>query len=209
MRIAICLRGRSFYHNQFYHTDFTESCDNINAMIIEPLRKHGHIVDIFCCTYVSHKLEHVINFYKPVLTLAINESEFAGLRPCACKYIFCLEGSRIIREHEAKNNFIYDFIINMRFDITFSYSITQHNYDITKMNVMFKHTSGNCDDNYWIIGRCQLENFENAIQKLLADNKSIIHEFNHHIDPSNVLYMYDTDCNEYRYYTINRQTFYT
>ena len=208
MRIALLLRGRHYLNNQWYYTDFSESCENINSMIIQPLRDQGHTVDIFCCTYTSHKLEQLIDFYKPVMTLSVNESEFNGLRSCACKYIWCLEGSRLIREYEEKNKFTYDYIINMRFDIIFSVTIINQSYDITKMNIMFKHTSGNCDDNYWIIGRTQLGNFENAINQLLSNEKSIIHEFNHHIDTSNVNYMYETDSNEYRYYTFNRKTFY-
>jgi len=80
----------------------------------------------------------------------------------------------------------------------------QQYYDIKKFNIMFKHTSGNCDDNYWIIGREYFNLFEESLIKMLNKKDAITHELNHYIGESNINYMYETDSNEYRYYSFTR-----
>jgi len=204
MHVAVFLRGRSFYHTNFYHTDFSESCDNINEMILEPLRKDGHTVDIFCCTYISHKIEHVINFYKPVKTIAVNDEDLASINSWNRQMIFSIEGLRLLKAYESTNNIRYDYCINLRFDILFKTPISEQNIDIKKFNIMFKHTSGNCDDNYWIIGREYFNLFEESLIKMLNKKDAITHELNHYIGESNINYMYETDSNEYRYYSFTR-----
>jgi hypothetical protein len=204
MHVAVFLRGRSFYHTNIYHTDFSESCDNINEMILEPLRKDGHIVDIFCCTYISHKIEHVINFYKPVKTIAVNDEDLASINSWNRQMIFSIEGLRLLKAYESTNNIRYDYCINLRFDILFKTPISEQNIDIKKFNIMFKHTSGNCDDNYWIIGREYFNLFEESLIKMLNKKDAITHELNHYIKESNINYMYETDSNEYRYYSFTR-----
>jgi hypothetical protein len=204
MHIAVLLRGRSFYHTNFYHTDFSESCDNINEMILEPLRKDGHTVDVFCCTYISHKLEHVINFYKPVKTIAVNDEDLESVNSWNRQMIFSIEGIRLLKAYESTNNIRYDYFINLRFDILFKTPISEQNIDLKKFNIMFKHTSGNCDDNYWIIGREYFNLFEESLIKMLNKKDAITHELNHYIGESNINYMYETDSNEYRYYSFTR-----
>jgi hypothetical protein len=204
MRIAVFLRGRSFYHTEFYHTDFSESCDNINKMILEPLRKYGHIVDIFCCTYVSHKLDDMINFYKPVKTIAVNDEDLGNLNSWNRQKIFSLEGIRLVKTYELTNNIQYDYCINLRFDILFKVPITEQMIDFTKFNIMFKHTSGNSDDNYWIFPRKYFDLFEESIIKLLQNQSTLTHEINNYLGNEKINYMYETDSNEYRYYSFTR-----
>ena len=208
MRFAVYLRGRSFYHTDYYHTDFSESCDNINEMILDPLRKDGHTVDIFCCTYISHKLEFVLNFYKPIKTLVVNDDDLASVNSWNRQKIFSLEGVRLLKAHESANNIQYDYCINLRFDILFKVPITKQAIDLTKFNIMFKHTSGNCDDNYWIFPRKYFDLFEESLIKLLKKESTITHEINHYLGDFTIHYMYETDSNEYRYYSFTRTTNY-
>ena len=208
MRFAVFFRGRSFYHTSLYHTDFTESCDNINEMILEPLRKNGHTVDIFCCTYTSHKLEHLINYYKPIKTIIVNETDLEAINSWNRQKIFSLEGIRLVKAYESTNNIQYDYCINLRFDILFKTPITEQNIDLKKFNIMFKHTSGNCDDNYWIFGRDYFTLFEESLMKLLQNQTTLTHELNQHLGDEHIHYMYETDSNEYRYYSFTRTTNY-
>ena len=139
-----------------------------------------------------------------VKTIAVNDEDLASINSWNRQMIFSIEGLRLLKAYESTNNIRYDYCINLRFDILFKTPISEQNIDIKKFNIMFKHTSGNCDDNYWIIGREYFNLFEESLIKMLNKKDAITHELNHYIGESNINYMYETDSNEYRYYSFTR-----
>ena len=92
---------------------------------------------------------------------------------------------------------LFDLIILTRPDIEMLIGWKDLNLDLSKFNIMFQHTSGNCDDNLWIFKRSFLEIFEKAVDDLIRQSK-ITHEMNHAITAlgGQVHFAYDFVLNE-------------
>jgi len=150
MKFALCLRG--------LNEQFRNSCQNLQAMIIDDLRKNGHTVDIFLNTYKNHLHSDLVDFFKPVDILYNEPRTGSAMWTIVSKQV--AECCKIVQEYEIKNNVKYDYIIITRFDLTFNnkYSLYDINYNNINMECMFV-PDFNSGDNFFLFP----ENFSDKV----------------------------------------------
>ncbi len=196
MKIALCLRG-IHYANDNIITDYRNSNKNYMEQLIEPLKKNND-VDIFLLTYESEIINELLNDYNPKDIIILNSNERFNGSNWHRQLIFHKSSIDLVKGYENNNNFRYDIIINVRFDLFFTLNFQEWNIVYNKINIMFKHPSGNCDDNFFIIPRNYFDLFYDATINLLINNK-ITHEYNHVLNEDNIHYAYNVseeDCNK-------------
>jgi hypothetical protein len=209
MKYALCLRGMHYFKSESYNTNFINFYKNYYDFIINPLINAGYEVHIFGFTYDTKCIELLKSKYN-FKKLIIHPDSLRTLDNSTIRQInFHIESVLTIKEYEIENNIQYDFIINTRFDLIFNVKITEQNLNMFKINIAFKHLSGNCDDNYFIIPRFLLTDFNNACQYLL-DNKKITHALNRCFKDEVISFMYvinnddDKYKTEYKYFKFGR-----
>jgi hypothetical protein len=208
MKIAYCLRGIHYIDSDHYRTDFTYSIDNNNKYIIDEFKKHIFDIDYFISTYDSEKLNSLIDYYKPVevRTRKYSQTDERFHQQC----LHHLNLIEMILNYETTHNIKYDLIVNTRFDLIFFRKLSQMNIDITKINSVFKHTSGSCDDNFILIPRNYLMEFYIAIKHIISNSNSYTHTFAKYLPDDIVHYMYEmkdideVNKTEYQYFGFNR-----
>ena len=58
MRIALVFRGYHYMNiPNFIYSDFEENLENFKQNLFDAYREQGHIIEVFCMTYNSEKLE--------------------------------------------------------------------------------------------------------------------------------------------------------
>ncbi len=201
-RACVCLRGVHYLQISNYKTDFRNSSDKIKECVIDALLDKGYDVDVICLTYESEILDELKNVYKPVHVSTLPSSERVNGSNWHRQCIFHLMSVRAIRECEAQTNAQYDLIVNIRYDLLLNTKITDMNVDFTRMNITYRHASGNCDDNIFIFPRSELDSFEQAFHKLFSEHR-ITHEFNHAYSDSKINYIVDVVDHE-KYWKLNR-----
>jgi hypothetical protein len=106
----------------------------------------------------------------------------------------------MILQNEETEKIRYDMILITRFDYIFFKQFYEMSLDFSKFNIAMKHSSGNCDDNFWLIPRNLLDNFASAIVHLYQTG-GITHAINHLFNPTDIHYMYLIDNNDYDNFT--------
>jgi hypothetical protein len=195
MNIAFCLRGIHYLVppvNQFEPVDYELSYKNNKKFLYDSI--NGNI-DFFISSYHTVKEKDVIEKFKPV-QYVFNDfnKDDDGYKAMLIHTYNCI--IMVINEENEKNK-KYDLIITTRFDHIFFKYFTEMNIDFNKMNIEMKHSSGNCDDTFWVIPRSLLETFHNAIVSLLNLRK-ITHEINKFIPENDINYMYIIDETDYK-----------
>jgi len=185
MKLCLFLRGKHYEHA---NVDYRKSVDNYREFIIQPLLNAGYTVDIFIATYDSDILDLLIGDYFPreYRILDKREQDRGNLNTFSrqCDFHYMLD------EMIKRSGKTYDIIVDTRFDLFFKVKITDMNIRNDQVNIMFRHSSGNCDDNFFIIPGYYSEIFGKAWMRLKSEG-SITHEINHYIDESIVNYMID------------------
>jgi hypothetical protein len=84
-------------------------------------------------------------------------------------------------------NKVFDFFINIRFDLALTPTLLQR-IQSDKINICYKHPSGNCDDNLFLFPRVHFANFKTAIDQLIEKGK-ITHEICRFLPESSIHYL--------------------
>jgi hypothetical protein len=191
MRIAIVIRGIHYVHEANLQTSFEGNRKNFEFTCMNTYRKEGHEIDIFILTYMSKKLENLLETFKPVKTVILPDSEMRLTTRSVwqSQQLWHITATKLIKDYEQENKIQYDLIINTRFDITFPKKFSDMNIDYTKMNILYRYPSGNCDDNLFIFPRSLLDQFT-ASWIYQFENSKITHEFNRYFPKENIHYMY-------------------
>lgn len=204
MRACICLRGLHYSNDEIngnnnnIRMDYRNSLENYKEYIIRPLISLGYTIDILLFTYDSPILESLIHDYKPLHMKILPISERYIDTSWNRQIIFHKYSIEAIKNIQIEKGYKYDYIINTRFDLKFSIKVTDMNVDISKFNIAFRHSSGNCDDNLWIFNSSFLDEMGESMNRLYKSSQ-ITHEINKYI--SNINYMHIGD---YLYWTFLR-----
>jgi hypothetical protein len=195
MKYLLCLRGIHYADDSMLKTNFNDTIENIKFQIINPILNAGNTIDIMCFTYDSENIEDLILLYKPIHCVILDKNiRFEGgnwKRQLHWHTLTCDS----IKKYEENKHFKFDFIINTRFDALFKKEITSMKLDLTKLNITYKHSSGNCDDNFFFFPRSLLDVFENSVKGLSANNE-ITHRINHYVGEESINYLSETNADE-------------
>lgn len=192
MHICLCLRGIHYRNDTKLNVDYRKSFENYKENLIIPLEKKGYKVDIILFTYDSEIKENLINDYNPFYYEILPFNEMFVNTSWNRQIIFHRKTLETIKKIQFENNFSYDYIINTRFDLKFNIEITNMNIDLCKFNIAFKHSSGNCDDNFWIFTNLYLNQLDKALENLYQRN-AITHEINRYFNNDQINYMHQGD----------------
>ena len=188
MKYCICIRGMHYSHKHII-IDYKKSSDNYKSKIFQPLIDDGHEIFIFLLTYESPVLNQLIDEYNPVLTHIIPLSEIDNVDTWTRQKHWHLKSINMIQQYENDNSMQFDYIMNIRFDFLYTNILSNINND--KINIIFKHHSGNCDDNFFFFPKKLLPIFEHAVKEIIK-NGNITHEINHYMnEKNNVNYISD------------------
>jgi hypothetical protein len=150
MRIALAFRGISYVKDYIYNLgdgrctdpytiDFSDCLPNYFKNIINPLKAQGHQVDVIFRTYNSIKLESFIDQLDPV-EIILPEYEALIVPNSMFAYKIDLECAKDVKDYQDKHGFVYDFVIQTRFDAYIYESITNLYLPDNAVSVI---TSGN------------------------------------------------------------------
>ena len=205
MRYAVILRGRHYWGNDRAIPNYKECYKTLFDNIINPLKNSGHIVDIICLTYNSSIIRELVQYYSPSY-IAILSADNDNNDPVESRLrVWHLISVKRIREIEKEKNIAYDIVLSLRYDIFIKKSITDLNINYSKFNVLFPHTSGNCDADFWLFNISWLDDFEQAMTSM-HKNGAILHEINRYMPHNSVHYIVPTmlnleeNKNEYAYF---------
>ena len=187
MKYCICLRGAHYNYNNII-IDYKKSFENYTKILFPPILEQGHEIYIFFLTYHSNVLDQLIQDYAPKAKHILPESEINANIPFNYRQKeWHAKSVDMIHQYESEHSITFDYIINTRFDLEFKPLILS-NIDYEKVNILYKHVQGNCDDNFFLFPRNHLPTFANAIQELFINNK-ITHEISHYIGNDNISYI--------------------
>jgi hypothetical protein len=185
MKVCLFMRGK---HYEYANVDYRKSVDNYREFIIRPLLNAGYTVDIFIATYDSDILDLLLREYSPSERRILDkkEQEYGNINTFQrqCDFHYMLD------EMMKLSGKTYDIVVNMRFDLFFKVKITDMNIRYDQVNIGFKHSSGNCDEAFFILPGYYSGMFSKAWMRLKTEG-SITHQINHYIDESIVNYMID------------------
>ena len=187
MKYCICLRGKHYQEDS--GIDYRVSLDNYRTNLLKPILDQGHEIFIFILTYDSAIINQLIDDYKPVSRCILPVSEINLLDGWERQKEWHSQSIHMIHTYENTHSITFDYILNTRFDLLFFTSILS-NINYNKINIMYKHDSGNCDDNFFFFPRYHLNTFDNAITQLKIQNQ-ITHAICHFMNENdNIHYMY-------------------
>jgi hypothetical protein len=190
MKFCLVLRGKHFEKN---NVDYQKSVSNYKEFILNPLLENGHEVDVFILTYKTEFLSNLIKDYNPKHQIILdNYNELGNFNNALRQTNFFILSSSVLERNI--NN--YDVIINTRFDLFFKVKITEMNIDYSKINIAFKHSSGNCDDNIFIFPISLLGTLNDGFLQI-KNFKKIIHEICHYLPNDKINYMIDLSFGDY------------
>lgn len=187
-RIAVCYRGIHYSTDKII-VDYRDCFQNHIDNLISPLLSHNNHLDIFCLSYESPLKDVLIANITPVDAYFFTENDKNNGSSWHRQLLFHKKSAELIHNYESKYGFTYDIVINLRYDLYFTKSISGMNVNYNKINIAYEHRSNNCDDNLFIIPRTYLDTFYSAINTLIR-NGQITHELNKYIDESLINYMY-------------------
>jgi hypothetical protein len=160
MKIAICLRGLVGHSTST--TDTSERMpldpkigfDLHNLAIIQPNVINGHQVDIFMHCWNEGQEQQLLEYYKPKKYLIEKQEQFetvrtveAGFRPQDVRREFALKSvfsstKKVIelkKEVELEQNFIYDAVILLRYDVGFNPKVVELNIEDYDMKYFYSN----------------------------------------------------------------------
>lgn len=196
MKYALCLRGINYWEapKSYQNVDFEKSYNNIKHFILNEIKDY----DIFISSYHSIKENSLLDTYKPVKYILSNfNPDDNNFKAQLIHHFNC---AQMIINHEKEHNIRYDMILITRFDYIYFRLFSEMNIDLTKFNIGMKHSSGNCDDNFWVFPRSMLEHFIEKII-LLYQTGQITHAINHQFESNDIHYMYNIDDTDYNNFT--------
>lgn len=205
MKFAICIKG--LHSIQVYlQSGLTESIltncqnsfNNFNSFVVEKLTEKKYLTDLFISTYDCDLGNYLLSLYNPQYVNKFDIKVADGEHRFISQINHYLKLIQLIKESEKKNNFIYDQIIMLRFDMLFKKNINDMPVNYDKFNISIRHLSGNCDDNLWIFPRKYLDIFEESLLIMLnIDNSAYktTHYINNVLTKFNVPihYFYDME----------------
>jgi hypothetical protein len=179
MKYCICIRGLHYTHNNII-IDYKKSFDNYKTMLFQPLIDKGDEIFIFLLTYESPVITQLLDDYKPVSTQIIPLTEIDSIDTFGRQKTWHLHSVNMIQTYENNNSITFDYILNTRFDLFYT-NLIFTNIIHSKINIIFKHCSGNCDDNFFLFPRSMLPIFENGIKDIMKEGK-MTHEICHYMN---------------------------
>jgi hypothetical protein len=185
MKICVCLRGK---HYETDYVDYRKSFENYKEFIINPFIQKGDSVDVFVATYDSKISSELLLDYSPKKYIFLNENiqEHKGTNTNNRQCDFHIMLMDMLKYYDVT----YDLIIDLRFDLFFKVKITDMNIDYEKINIAFQHTSGNCDDNMFVIKSRHIDILKNGFRSL-KDAGGITHQINSYLPTETIHYMID------------------
>jgi hypothetical protein len=134
MRIALAFRGMSYMKDYIYNlgdgrstdpytVDFSDCIPVYFKNVIKPLKDSGHQVDIFFRTYDSVKLQSFIDQLNPI-KIVLSEYDPLAMPNSMFGYRIDRDSAKDIKEYQDENGFIYDSVIETRFDLYIYENIT-------------------------------------------------------------------------------------
>ena len=181
MKYCVVIRGK---HD---HPLYKNSFINYTQMLLNPLREISGELSIFLLTYESPHMSDLLADYKPVKTLVLDQSEMPKLDGWNRQKFWHRASIEMIHEYEQANTMQFDFFINIRFDLLLTPNVMKR-LVTDKINICYKHPSGNCDDNLFLFPRIYLADFKNAVDQLIEKDR-ITHEICHFLPESNIHYL--------------------
>ena len=185
--VALLMRGISYgtyqhFSKSHYTIDFRDNFENVDAMLIQPLKQRGVDVDLFCVTYDQPYLHTLKELYKPG---AVVSEPFDSTRNNYVMHMMsrCLE----LVLAQAKQ---YQLVIMTRFDINLMLSILDIPYKDDKINFTCKTADGGVDDTLIIFNGSYLDTMFQVV------SNNIVYDYQHRLhktlDQNDIHYMSDT-----------------
>jgi len=196
MKYAVCLRGIHYVEpiKNYGLIDFEDSLNNIKTYILNNINDY----DTFISSYHSKKEEKLLELYKPS-KYVFNDFN-ADENNFKAQLVHHFNSVQMILQNEDDKKIRYDMILITRFDYVYFRHLYEMSLDFSKFNIAMKHSSGNCDDNFWLFPRNLLDNFTTAIIKLYQTG-GITHAINHLFNETDLHYMYSIDATDYDNFT--------
>ena len=184
MKIAIAYKGVFNIHYQ----NVMGADDNIINAMKETIKNHDTVMsslfdlnnaDYFFSTYeTDKKIDSLyIEKYKPKYYGYVECPSRGPEYTFVCQLMHHRNLIDRIKEQE-KITGSYDMFIFTRTDAHFNSLFSELNIDDESFNLTFRHSSGNCDDNFIMFSRKHFELFSKCID-LLCDRHLITHQINH------------------------------
>jgi len=181
MKCAIAIRGR--HDIVYYKTSFT----NYTDMLFKPLREMGWDLTVFLLTYESPHVTDLLTDYNPAKSLILPSSEMNRYDTWTRQRFWHGTSIEMIHAYEKENTMQFDFFINIRFDLALTPKLFQ-SIQSDKINICYKHPSGNCDDNFFLFSRAHFANFKSAVEELIKRG-SITHEICRFLPEGSIHYL--------------------
>lgn len=171
MRIALCLQGLSTGRNDKGHpVSFNRSVKYLEKNIL----KNNH-VDIFLHTWAddNEKINQIEDVYNPKLSMyesqIVFDADNVKLHSTKSRWYSHMKSVNLKKEHELKNNFVYDYVLVSRFDNCF---LKEFNFLDYEENIFYSshwqyphNTTGFLD--YWFLSdSATMDNFSDLYHNL-------------------------------------------
>lgn len=191
MKVCICFRGK---HYEEGHVDYRKSLQNYKEFILNPFIQSGNSVDVFLATYDSKISPELLTDYSPKKYIFLDkcQQEYGCTNSFARQCDFHIILMDMLKEYDEQ----YDLIIEVRFDLFFKAKITEMNLDYEKINIGFKHTSGNCDDNMFIFNSKHIDAVKTGFANLKQYGSGNSHVINRFIPSEIIHYMIDSSAGD-------------
>jgi hypothetical protein len=169
MKIAIGLKGIHYWENfvtndgRKYNIDFNNYVNGFMHYIVNNLKQNNHKVDIYISTYNTEKQVSMLETYNPVDCIMVQNNDSTKTAQSRSFPSQNKHYANIISMIQ-KNSTKYDLIILTRFDIYIFKLVYDMNIDYNKINFVFQHANGNCDDNFIVFPTNMINTFLEAIK---------------------------------------------
>jgi len=203
--VAVLLRGISYgtythFSKIKYTIDFRDNFENINAMLLQPMRYAGMDVDVYGITYEHAHMNALRELYKPVELEIVKE-------PIGDAYVMYMMSKGL--ETLARQVKTYDLVIMTRFDINMKVGILELPYDESKINFTCKTHDGGVDDTLIVFGGSHLSLMLDTISSNIRCD--LQHRLNGYLPESSIQYMtkhmYTSITHDRPYILFNRELY--
>ena len=196
MKIAICFRGvfgiRSILSKEKSISEITscfeKTIENNKKLFLNEFIIPENKVDYFFSTYsVNEGLDsYIAKKFNPIAYSFLDKKFMTypdTWRPQFAQFKNLVDLVDEIQYFKREN---YDLLIFTRQDIKYQLGYDSVDVDLDKFNIVFRHTSGNCDDGLWIFPIKYFEKFKKSIYELSSRSYAITHEINHLLEEMDV-----------------------
>ena len=208
MRICLALKGTYSVNeiregsdtSEKYKTNCMKSFDSIQEALVQPFLNDGHTVDIFCSSYDTSIASTIESYFKPKRFFKFPRDQIDNGGDWNRQLLHYMKLFEEIIYYVSTNQMpMYDFFIFGRFDLLYKGTFKDWNIDMDKFNIPAKHSSGNCDDNIWILPGQYISQFAEAIYTIY-ERQNTTHTLNHRLTELNVPihYIYELTEEDYK-----------